>query len=232
VSATDPGSVPVVAIDGPVGSGKGTIASRLADRLGWRFLDSGALYRMVALQAMEGGVTGEPDLANLAGELDATFRFENGLVHVYLGGREVTRDIRREEVGETASRLAVLPAVRAALAGRQRAFRKAPGLVADGRDMGTVIFPDAQLKVFLTASVDARARRRYKQLKEKGESVNLSRLFREIEARDARDSMRDIAPLKPAEDAVIIDSTELNINEVVQKILALVDERDLTHWNI
>ncbi len=216
----------VVTVDGPVGSGKGTISAQLAQRLGWNFLDSGALYRLVAIRALETETPDDPQagLTALAAGLDFEFVSENGETRTILAGRDVTLELRREEVSSMASKVASIPAVREALIERQRAFLKPPGLVADGRDMGTVIFPSADLKIFLTASVEVRARRRYKQLKEKGESVNLSRLFREIEARDQRDSQRSIAPLRPAEDAITIDSTELNINEVVQKIYRLVEE--------
>ncbi len=219
-------AVPVITIDGPVGSGKGTIAARLAGRLGWHLLDSGALYRLVALSAIDHEVDADdPEgLARLAKTLDAWFRFEHGALRIFLEGREVTRAVREESVSTLASKVAAVPAVREALAQRQRAFRTTPGLVADGRDMGTVIFPDAGLKIFLTASVQARAERRYKQLKEKGESVNLSRLFRDLEARDERDSQRDVAPLKPAPDAVTIDSTAMSIDEVVQKAVELVEK--------
>jgi cytidylate kinase len=220
-------AVPVVTIDGPVGSGKGTISTRLAEKLGWHFLDSGALYRLVAIQALREQVdvdaaNAEAVLADLAGALDCRFTFDGSETRIWLGAEEVTRELRSEPVSQMASRVASVPAVRAALVGRQRGFREPPGLVADGRDMGTVIFPDATLKVFLTASTQARAERRYKQLKEKGESVNLPRLFRDLEERDRRDSSRKVAPLKPAEDAHVIDSTELEINEVVEKAYNLV----------
>ncbi|NND43716.1 MAG: (d)CMP kinase [Xanthomonadales bacterium] len=222
--------VPVIAIDGPVGSGKGTISRRLARRLGWHFLDSGVLYRLVAIAAMDAGV--EPQdrqrLAKVAHELDCSFIERDGRVVPLLAGEDMSARVRTEPVSMMASEVAAVPAVREAIVARQRAFVRPPGLVADGRDMGTVIFPDADLKIFLTAGVEERAHRRYKQLKEKGESVNLSRLFREIEARDARDMSRPIAPLKPAEDAVSIDSTDRSIEEVLEMIMELVRERALT----
>ena len=211
---------PVITVDGPGGSGKGTISMRLAENLGWHFLDSGALYRLVAVAAMDRGIdaTEETALGQLAQGLDVSFGASGDGMVILLDGNYITGRLRAEDVGVFASRIAALPIVRAALVNRQRAFRKPPGLVADGRDMGTVIFPDAVLKIFLTASAQARAERRYKQLKEKGESVNLSRLFRDIEKRDERDSSRAISPLKPADDAHVIDSTELSIEEVLQKI--------------
>lgn len=217
-------SVPVIAIDGPGGSGKGTITTRLARHLGWHFLDSGALYRLTALAAMNQQVdlNNEILLGEVAGNLDIHFQTTAGDVITMLDGKDVSARLRQEDTGVVASRIAAIPAVRAALASRQRLFRQTPGLVADGRDMGTVIFPDAKLKIFLTASADIRAQRRYKQLKDKGESVNLTRLFREIKARDLRDQSRSIAPLRPAEDAVIIDSTSLSIDEVFDKVLSLV----------
>jgi cytidylate kinase len=223
-------SIPVITVDGPSGSGKGTVAMRLAQDLGWHFLDSGALYRLVAVAAMDRGIAPEDEgaLGAVAASLDVSFGLSGDGMVILLDGNYITGRLRSEDVSVFASRISAFSAVREALVGRQRAFRKPPGLVADGRDMGTVIFPDAVLKVFLTASVDARARRRYKQLKEKGESVNLSRLFREIEKRDERDSSRALSPLKPAADAHVIDSTELSINEVVNEVHKLLDTSSLS----
>ena len=216
--------VPVIAIDGPGGSGKGTITTRLANHLGWHFLDSGALYRLTALAVMKKQTPLEDKIAlgEVAANLDIRFETRGDAVKALLDEQDVSDRLRAEDTGVLASKIAAIPAVRAALAERQRRFRRLPGLVADGRDMGTVVFPDAKLKIFLTASAEIRAERRYKQLKDKGESVNLTRLFREIKARDARDESRSIAPLRPAEDAVIIDSTLLDIDEVFTKVLSLI----------
>jgi cytidylate kinase len=199
---------PVITVDGPGGSGKGTIAMRLAEKLGWHFLDSGALYRLVAVAAMDRGIGADDEVAlgRVADGLDVNFAISDDDMVILLDGNYITGSLRSEGVSVFASKIAAVPLVRSALVHRQRAFRKQPGLVADGRDMGTVIFSDAILKIFLTASAEARAKRRYKQLKEKGESVNLSRLFRDIKMRDERDSTRAIAPLKPAQDAHVIDS--------------------------
>jgi cytidylate kinase len=213
-----PAQIPVLTIDGPSASGKGTVAERVAAALGFHFLDSGALYRLTALSAMRHGVAldDEARIAELAAALPATFR--DGAV--WLADENVTETIRAEAVGEGASKVAALPAVRAALLDRQRAYRQPPGLVADGRDMGTVIFPDAAAKVFLTASAEARAERRYKQLIEKGISASLPALVADMQARDARDSARAVAPLKPAPDALLLDTTEMDIESAVQAVLA------------
>ena len=221
---TSAATVPVIAVDGPGGSGKGTITTRLARHLGWHFLDSGALYRLTALVVMkrQAPLDDESMLGEIAANLDIRFETNGANVITWLEGENVSDRLRSEETGVMASKIAVIPAVRKALTSRQRRFRQAPGLVADGRDMGTVIFPDADIKIFLTASAEIRAQRRYKQLKDKGESVNLTRLFKEIKARDLRDQSRSIAPLRPAENAVIIDSTELSIDEVFNKIVSLL----------
>ena len=219
---TNSAEAPVIAIDGPVGSGKGTIARSVATALGWHLLDSGALYRLVALAAARHGVALDDvdGLAELAAGLDAGFGSDaDGGELIWLEGEEVTGDIRTEECGAGASTVAVLQPVRDALFQRQRDFRRAPGLVADGRDMGTHVFTDATLKVFLTASAEERAKRRHKQLKGKGIDVSLAALSRDIEERDRRDSERSVAPLRPAEDARVLDSSGLSIEEVVATVL-------------
>ncbi|MCY1397817.1 Cytidylate kinase [compost metagenome] len=213
---------PVVAIDGPSGSGKGTVAGLLAKRLGWNLLDSGALYRLLAFAAGNHGIdlTNEEALKVLAAHLDVQFTHGKGGQgqHIILEGEDVTDTIRTEQAGAGASQVAALPAVREALLQRQRAFLEAPGLVADGRDMGTVVFPDAPLKIFLTASAEERGRRRYLQLKAKGLEVDQAALTEEIRLRDERDSQRAVAPLKPADDAIVVDSTSLSIEEVLQRL--------------
>lgn len=210
-------SVPVIAIDGPTASGKGTIAERVARALGFRYLDSGALYRLVAWRALDRGVDTDDEaaVAGLAASMEP--EFTNG--RIKLDGQDVTEAIRREEVSRAASQIAVHPRVRQALLELQRSRRQAPGLVADGRDMGTVVFPDATLKVYLTASVDARAERRYKQLIDKGIPANILTLSQELRARDQRDSERTASPLKPAEDAYQLDSSALTIEEVTAQLL-------------
>jgi len=218
--------VPVLTVDGPSGSGKGTVSRRVAARLGWHFLDSGALYRVLGLAARARGVPLEnaEALAALSAVLDV--RFVGGGAgdepQVLLEGRDVSRDLRSETAGADASRVAALPPVRAALLDRQRAFRRPPGLVADGRDMGTVVFPDAIAKVFLDASVEERAGRRYKQLKEKGMRASLPELLKEVAERDARDRGRNASPLRAAGDAVVIDTTSLSVEAVVDRVMAVV----------
>ncbi len=211
-------SIPVITLDGPSASGKGTVAERVAAALGFHFLDSGALYRLTALSAMNQGVAldDEVRVAELAAKLPATFH--DGAV--WLADEAVTDSIRAEAVGEGASKVAALPTVRAALLDRQRAYRQAPGLVADGRDMGTVVFADAATKVFLTASAEARAERRYKQLIGKGNSASLPALVADMQARDARDTARAVAPLKPAPDALLLDTTRMDVESAVQAVLA------------
>lgn len=209
----------MIAIDGPAGSGKGTVARRVAEELGFGFLDSGALYRLAALAALRSGTDLEDAaaVAALARGLDIRFQGEE----VFLGAEPVTEAIRAEDCGKAASRVAAYPAVRAALLERQRAFRRPPGLVADGRDMASVVFPDAVLKVFLTASAEERARRRYKQLMGKGIHANMPALLQDIRERDARDSARGAAPLQQVSDARLLDTTSLSISQVVDRVLAM-----------
>ena len=219
---------PVITVDGPSGVGKGTLCQWLAMRLGWRLLDSGALYRLTALAALRRNLAlqDETRVAMVAAELDVQFiPNTEGATQVTLDGVEIGAALRSETTGNAASQVAALPTVRAALLQRQRNFRQAPGLIADGRDMGTVVFPDADLKLFLTASADERADRRYKQLIEKGMDANLAVLIKEIAERDARDAQRTVAPLKPAVDAEILDTTQLDIAEVCAWALALVNQR-------
>ncbi len=224
--------VPIVTIDGPSSSGKGTISRIVAARVGWHLLDSGALYRLVALGAALRNI--DPDDVEQHVSVARTMKVQFGSVgdgqeQVLLEGHDVTRKIRTEQAGAGASRVAVWPAVRAALTDRQRAFAQPPGLVADGRDMGTVIFPNAPLKVFLTASAEERAQRRHKQLIEKGSAASLAALSREIAERDQRDSTRQVAPLRPAPDAHLLDSTGLSIEAVVERVLSL--GRELGLWS-
>jgi len=220
-----PATIPVLTIDGPSGSGKGTISRAVADRLGWHYLDSGAIYRAVGLAAAWENVDlSDPEsVAACAARTEIHFETDDsGEPRVIVNGKDATHQLRMETAGAAASAIAAHPPVRAALLDLQKRFRQAPGLVADGRDMGTVIFPDAGYKVFLTASAAERAKRRYKQLKEKGVSVNLDSLLHEIAARDERDAGRAVAPLKPAEDAVIVDSTGTAITEVIERVLAVL----------
>jgi cytidylate kinase len=219
--------VPVLTIDGPSGSGKGTISRIVAERLGWHYLDSGALYRAVGLAASWSDLdfADHAALARRARDTEIAFRTDGDTEpRVLVDGVDATDELRTETAGAAASAIAAIPEVRQALFDKQRAFRRPPGLVADGRDMGTVIFPDADWKVFLTASAGQRAERRYKQLKEKGVSVSMDGLLREILARDARDAERAVAPLRPADDAVLIDTTDVPVERVVERVLALLPE--------
>ncbi|WP_199612002.1 (d)CMP kinase [Flocculibacter collagenilyticus] len=222
-------SAPVIAIDGPSGAGKGTVCRLLADKLGWSILDSGAIYRVLALAAVHHNVepSNEEALVPIAAHLDVQFTTDEktGNAKIILEGEDVTNSIRTEEVGAVASKVASLPRVREALLRRQRAFQQSPGLVADGRDMATVVFPHAEVKIFLTASAEERANRRYLELKEKGHDVTLGRLLEDIQQRDERDMNREVAPLKPAEDSLVLDSTELSIDEVLDNLLDVVHEK-------
>ncbi|HHB1594641.1 TPA: (d)CMP kinase [Vibrio campbellii] len=218
---------PVVTVDGPSGAGKGTLCMLLAKKLGFHLLDSGAIYRVLALAAIHHGVDTESEdaLVPLATHLDVQFIAEGDLVKVILEGEDVSGELRKEETGMAASKVAALPRVREALLRRQRAFETAPGLVADGRDMGTVVFTGAQAKIFLDASAEERANRRLKQLQDKGLDVKFADLLSEIQERDDRDRNRPVAPLRPAEDALVLDSTSMTIDEVVEKALQYIESK-------
>ncbi|ELP8108991.1 TPA: (d)CMP kinase [Vibrio vulnificus] len=218
---------PVVTVDGPSGAGKGTLCMLLSKKLGFQLLDSGAIYRVLALAAIHHGVDTESEdaLVPLATHLDVQFVAEGDLVKVILEGEDVSKELRKEETGMAASKVAALPRVREALLRRQRAFEAAPGLVADGRDMGTVVFPNAKAKIFLDASAEERAHRRLKQLQDKGLDVRFDDLLSEIQERDDRDRNRPVAPLRPAEDALVLDSTSMSIDEVVEKALQYIESK-------
>ena len=221
-------AIPVIAVDGPSGTGKGTICSHLATWLGWNLLDSGALYRIIAVAAEKNHLDfdDESAIADIAESLDAVFQqpLPGKDITVIFEGDDITQKIRTEACGNSASQIAILPQVRSALLDRQRQFQQSPGLIADGRDMGTVVFTDAPLKIYLIATAEERAKRRYKQLKQKGFDVNLPRLAADIAERDTRDSQRTISPLKPADDAIVVDTTKMDISEVIKKIENLVQE--------
>ncbi|WP_109079168.1 (d)CMP kinase [Aggregatibacter kilianii] len=217
----------IITVDGPSGAGKGTLCYALAEKLGFALLDSGAIYRVTALSALKSAVdlTDESALANLAQHLQIEFVPQDGEVQILLNGENVSRQIRTQEVADAASKVAVFPQVRAALLQRQRDFATEKGLIADGRDMGTVVFPEAQVKLFLDASAEERAKRRYNQLQNKGISGNFAQILAEIKERDLRDRNRAVAPLKPADDAFLLDSTTLNIDEVIRQALSYIQQR-------
>ncbi len=219
--------VPVITIDGPSGAGKGTIAQNVASALGFNILDSGSLYRLTALASQNDNIdlSDESAIAELALNLPVVFKPTSTGLQILLSGEDVSEVIRKEEIGMRASKVAAIPSVRDALLARQRSFLEAPGLVADGRDMGTTIFPDAPLKVFMTASAEERAERRFKQLKAKGISANIAALVNDLKLRDEQDANRAVSPLKPADDAVQIDTTEMGIDEVTQMVLELAKQR-------
>ena len=224
-------TAPVICLDGPSGVGKGTICLAIAAHLGWFILDSGSLYRITALQVLRRfpdidiSSIDETQIVDIAINLSVSYQQKNDDLVILLDGEDITQLIRNEKIGAKASQIAAIPAVREALLARQRAFLQAPGLVADGRDMGTVVFPDSVLKIYLTASAEERAQRRYKQLKGKGIDVNLSSLVEDLRLRDDRDMNRKIAPLKPASDAIVIDTTRLNIEQVTEEVMNWVGQR-------
>lgn len=220
-------SMPVVTIDGPSGAGKGTISKLLADKLGWHLLDSGAIYRVLAVASVHHQIEADDEegLVPLASSLDVNFTTDEDTMTIVLEGEDVTSLIRDEHIGELASKIAPLPRVREALLRRQRAFKQEPGLIADGRDMGTVVFPNALVKIFLTASAEQRASRRHEQLKAMGRDVNIARLLSDIKQRDERDANRKVAPLVPAEGAFVIDSTTLSVEEVFESALKIIEDK-------
>jgi CMP/dCMP kinase len=222
-------NIPILTIDGSSGVGKGTAAAKIAQMKGWNLLDSGAIYRALAVAALQQNIQLDQEdiIAHLAEHLDLRFEALDGEVKIFLNNQEITKTLRNEDAGNAASKIAVFQLVRTALLARQRAFAQPNGLVADGRDMGTVVFPDATLKVFLTASIEERAKRRYKQLKKKGIEASLPELINALNERDARDRQRTVAPLQPAADAIIIDTSHLSVDEVINEIMHLIHQQNL-----
>jgi len=218
--------IPVITVDGPSGAGKGTICQKVADNLGWHILDSGSLYRLTALAATQDAAdfTDEEVIGDIARQLDVVFESTDNGLRILLRGEDATETIRKEDMGMAASKIASITKVRDALLERQRVFAQNPGLVADGRDMGTTVFPNAKLKVFMTASCEERAKRRYNQLKEKGINANLAALVTDLKVRDEQDANRAVSPLKPADDAIMLDTTEMSIEQVTEKVLEMVKQ--------